>query len=190
MRSDIGSEDQQDQLGVPVIGRPVITHVLDCIADLTKVRVIAEITGPVEELFPYLNAVMANAYYNPAGRTLSFQTEGRLVTVYPHVVTIAKALDEMDAQCILDWLANLMNETYSRRGQIVPSYERRAMPGPLDVYVALPRTNCKQCGEATCIAFACALLQGERRVGECVPLAAYPQAMEALTMLLGPSTKL
>ncbi|HZY42319.1 MAG TPA: (Fe-S)-binding protein [Anaerolineae bacterium] len=47
--------------------------------------------------------------------------------------------------------------------------DRRA-PRPLDVWTLLPQTNCKQCGEATCMAFAVGLLQHKRSVIECPPL--------------------
>ncbi len=34
----------------------------------------------------------------------------------------------------------------------------------------LPRTNCKECGELTCMAFAAKLLKGLRKLEECKPL--------------------
>jgi ArsR family metal-binding transcriptional regulator len=48
--------------------------------------------------------------------------------------------------------------------------QARRAPRPLDVYTLLPQTNCKQCGEATCVAFAFGLLQLKREVIECLPL--------------------
>jgi len=36
-----------------------------------------------------------------------------------------------------------------------------------DIYKKLPQTNCKECGEATCIAFALKCQTGQRRIGEC-----------------------
>ena len=40
----------------------------------------------------------------------------------------------------------------------------------IQIYKLLPQTNCKQCGEATCMAFACNLLLQERELSECLPL--------------------
>jgi len=31
--------------------------------------------------------------------------------------------------------------------------------GPLDVYNMLPKTNCKECGEANCMAFAAKVVE-------------------------------
>lgn len=43
---------------------------------------------------------------------------------------------------------------------------------PLDVYHRLPRTNCGECGARGCMAFAAALLGGERRLRDCPHLGA------------------
>ncbi len=40
----------------------------------------------------------------------------------------------------------------------------------LQIYGWLPKTNCKVCGEATCLAFAVKLLQGEQKLSKCAPL--------------------
>lgn len=40
----------------------------------------------------------------------------------------------------------------------------------MELYQLLPRTNCKLCGEATCMAFAVALLSRKKSISECTPL--------------------
>lgn len=37
----------------------------------------------------------------------------------------------------------------------------------LEVYKLLPKTNCRQCGLAACLAFAVAVMQGQKRLGDC-----------------------
>ncbi len=44
------------------------------------------------------------------------------------------------------------------------------MPSPMDVYRLLPKTNCKECGEQTCMSFAFKLVKGEKRIEDCKPL--------------------
>ncbi len=44
------------------------------------------------------------------------------------------------------------------------------MANAMEIYQLLPRTNCKQCGKSTCMAFAAALLSGEVSVDDCPPL--------------------
>ena len=41
---------------------------------------------------------------------------------------------------------------------------------PLTIFNFLPRTNCKDCGEATCLAFASKLLSRDRQLEECPPM--------------------
>ncbi len=40
----------------------------------------------------------------------------------------------------------------------------------MELYQLLPRTNCKLCGEATCMAFAVGLLSRKKNISECTPL--------------------
>ncbi len=44
------------------------------------------------------------------------------------------------------------------------------MPSVMEIYQLLPKTNCKKCGEATCMAFAIALLSRKKKVAECTPM--------------------
>jgi len=45
------------------------------------------------------------------------------------------------------------------------------LDNPLEVYKLLPKSNCKQCGVATCLAFAAQLIMGQKRLEECPHLA-------------------
>lgn len=38
---------------------------------------------------------------------------------------------------------------------------------PLDLYKFLPRSNCRQCGVPSCMAFAAAVIKGDKRLGDC-----------------------
>lgn len=38
---------------------------------------------------------------------------------------------------------------------------------PLEIYKLLPKSNCKQCGLATCMAFAAEVIKGQKRLEEC-----------------------
>ena len=144
-----------------------ITQFLPCIADPTKIRVIASFSNHVEDVFPYLNATLKNIAYVPAAKIITMKKDHRLISIYPHMVTIAKADDEDDAKATLQWLKDLINDAWERRGSITPSYEAHQLLRPLDVYSLLPKKNCKLCGEMTCLAFAVKLLQGSRNTEQC-----------------------
>ena len=44
------------------------------------------------------------------------------------------------------------------------------MVGAMEIYMLLPKTNCKKCGLPTCMAFAVGLLGREKKIDECTPL--------------------
>lgn len=41
------------------------------------------------------------------------------------------------------------------------------LDNPLNIYKLLPKSNCKLCGAATCLAFAAAIIKGQKRLREC-----------------------
>ncbi|MDI6719749.1 MAG: acetyl-CoA decarbonylase/synthase complex subunit gamma [Methanomicrobiales archaeon] len=62
---------------------------------------------------------------------------------------------------------------------------------PIDVYNLLPRTNCRECGEANCMAFATRLVNGEYVLEDCTPLLRpeYAHLHADLSDLLAPPVK-
>jgi len=169
-----------------------ITHVLDCIADPTKNRVIAEFSDNIAAVFPYLNAILPNLMYNPAAETVTMKREWRILTFYPHVAVMAKMDGAEDAIAQLTWFQELCNDTWRRRHDITPRHETSRLLGPLDVYVLLPKLNCHDCGEATCMAFGFELLLGGRHLAECPHLQEpeYADGGRRLAELLGTASAL
>ncbi|HLB70264.1 MAG: 4Fe-4S binding protein [Candidatus Methanoperedens sp.] len=64
------------------------------------------------------------------------------------------------------------------------------MPTVMELYKLLPKTNCKKCGESTCMAFAVALLSRKKKVSECTPIIEemFKKDREKLESLLLPSS--
>ena len=147
-----------------------LCYVAPCMADEKKIRLIAYFDRDITEILPYLNAVIKVASYNKNAAILTYAKERRLINFYNIKVTIAKADDIIDAWVILDEVKKLINNTYFHRDTIEPGYEEKIKVTALEIYGWLPKTNCKACGEATCLAFACRLLLGEQNLLKCVPL--------------------
>ncbi len=147
-----------------------IEHVEPCFADETKIRLIARIPVDVSDLMPYLNAMLASATYVRDRPALTLTKGIRLITVYPRKVTIAKADDVADAEETLAWLCEKMNYAHEHKGEIEPVFEGKIKIKPLDIYGLLPRTNCRECGEQSCLAFALLLLQEKHPLCDCGPL--------------------
>ena len=147
-----------------------ITRTLPCIADPEKIRVIADVSGEIHEAFPYLNAIVKGCIYNHPALTLTIKKDGKLLTLHAHHITLAKIEDENEAEEILKWLKDLINETYEKRDRIEPNYSKGADLKALDIFKLLPGTNCRKCGELTCLAFAVKLVGRETEIKKCDPL--------------------
>jgi ArsR family metal-binding transcriptional regulator len=147
-----------------------ITRILPCLADPEKIRVIAEVSGEIYEAFPYLNAILRGCSYNHPALTLTIKKDGKLFTLHARHITLAKIEDEKEAEEILKWSKNLINETYESRDRIEPNFSKGAELKALDIYKLLPGTSCKKCGELTCLAFAVKWVGQEIELGKCVPL--------------------
>jgi len=147
-----------------------ITRTLPCLADPEKIRVIAEISDEIHEVFPYLNATLKGCIYNHPALTLTIKKDGKLFTLHAHHITLAKIEDENEAEEILKWLKDLINETYEKRDQIEPNYSKGADLKALDIFKLLPGTNCRECGELACLAFAVKLVAQDIEVAKCTPL--------------------
>lgn len=160
----------------PLVESIEITHVLPCLADPAKIRFHAEPSADLSEVLPYLNSVLKGGIYNHAARALTIQREQRIICLHPRRITGAKVDSVEDARAILDWLIEVINDTWERRAEIVPSYERREQLTPLAIYKLLPRTNCRRCGLPTCLAFAAELAAERRSVVQCPPLLDAPNA--------------
>ena len=163
-------EDAPEAFAEDVFGKVGIMVVAPCVADETKIRLVAHIAGDMTDAFPYLNTDMAEASYNKHGPTFTFMDGYRMVNLFPRRVTIAKADELVDAWRELEAIRRRVNEVWARREEIEPSYEMRRRPPALEIFKRLPGTNCRACGERTCLAFAAKVQAGEIPVRRCRPV--------------------
>jgi ArsR family metal-binding transcriptional regulator len=147
-----------------------ITRILPCIADPEKIRVIAEVSDQIHEIFPYLNAIIKGCIYNHPALTLTIRNEDKLFTLHANHVTMTLIEDEKEANEILEWLKDLINETYQKKDQIEPNYSEGGQLKPSDIQRLLPGTNCKECGFRSCLAFAFKLVDEKIKIVKCLPL--------------------
>ena len=147
-----------------------IITVLPCIAIPGRIRFIAELGNDISEVMPYLNTVLDGAIYNHAGHNITLKKEDRLIGIHGREFSAGKVIDLKDADNLINWFRDLVNDTYSKRESIKPNYERKKKLTALDVYKLLPQTNCKKCGELTCIAFAIKIAAEEKNIMVCADL--------------------
>ena len=92
-----------------------------------------------------------------------------MISFRPRQIALTKLEDENEATVVMEELKRIVNETYANRDHIKPTYTSRPMPRPLDIFKLLPGTNCRKCGELTCLAFAVKLVGQEIESSEMYP---------------------
>jgi len=154
-----------------------LTKILPCLAEPGKIIVIGEPSRNLDEVIPYLATLPNVISYNPETCTLTLRRQPGFISLYSEKAYITKVRDTEEGLELFQALVEAINATWDNRAELVAMTARKHTPRPLDIWTLLPQTNCKQCGEATCMAFACNLLLQERALEDCIPL----QADEAFT---------
>lgn len=80
-------------------------------------------------------------------------------------------------------MKNKINEAWKDRHQIAPEYDVAKKPETMQVVKLLPKTNCKECGQSTCLVFSTLVIQGAKGADDCPPLAG--ENKQLLTNYLG-----
>lgn len=168
-----------------------IREILPCIADPKKVRVVGKINtkDDFEEMMPYIAWLIPNSSYSKKNGWITFKKGARIITIHSDgFVTMTQIKDESEAIKILEETEKIVKEAYRKKDEIDLSKPKEKISVTvMDVYNYLPKTNCKECGEQTCMAFAVKLLNGEKDVKDCKPLfieKKYAGIREALLSLL------
>jgi ArsR family metal-binding transcriptional regulator len=141
--------------------------------DPGSVRLVAKahLAVDIAAVLPYLNATLPDASYLPEAKSLTWKDNGHAIALHPYEIAVGDVDDRDDGAHVIDDLVNLINRTWQRRGEIVPSVATRRRPTPMAVFKLLPGTNCKECDLSGCWQFALKLITGEARTGECPELA-------------------
>jgi ArsR family metal-binding transcriptional regulator len=147
-----------------------LTKILPCLAEPGKIIVIGDPSRKLDDVLPYLATLPNVIAYNPETCTLTLRRQPGFISLYSEKAYITKVRDTEEGLELLQALVDAINETWEHRAELVALRARKQAPRPLDIWSLLPQTNCKKCGEATCMAFACNLLLQERELEECYPL--------------------
>jgi ArsR family metal-binding transcriptional regulator len=147
-----------------------LTRTLPCLAEPGKIIVIGKPDCHLTDVIPFLATLPSVIAYNPDTLTLTFRRPVGFLTIYPDKIYITQVTDISAGLEVLEALKNAINTTWDHREELVAVTLRKRAPRHLDVYALLPQTNCKQCGEAACLAFAVQVILQNRDLEECIPL--------------------
>ncbi|MDZ7667433.1 MAG: (Fe-S)-binding protein [Desulfotignum sp.] len=141
-----------------------------CQADALGVHCFAHLDQDVTEALPYLNAVLGGFEYLNDPPAVTFKTHGKLITVHGNKIAVNALKDEAEADKIVTWLKNEINAAWEKKEEIEPCYTGMPRPGVMEILKLLPRTNCRECGQPTCLVFATKVAEGAKGPDDCPPL--------------------
>lgn len=158
-----------------LVNKVTIKNIKPCIATEGKVRVLMQLDASLETIIKNLIGKYPPGKVNfvEKKKILTLSIYERLITLYPSgKVTMNKTLDKEDAIEVITEIMTTINQVYDDLNTIPSDTESVDLTkiGPMDIYNCLPQSNCEECGETTCMAFAFKVLSGEKELKNCLPL--------------------
>lgn len=157
-----------------------------CLPTSTEFNAVVRFQDDIAEVLPYLNASLTKRNYSHEGKVLDFMHQGHIVTIEPRQMKVTGLSGPEEAEKEIRDLVDWINDIWAKRDGIEPLHENVRPATPLDVLKHLPKTNCGDCGEPTCLAFSLKVINGQVTVDACPELKkpAWAEQGEALRSLL------
>ncbi len=131
-----------------------------CDSRAVGVHCFAHLDNDVSEVLPYLNTVLGAYVYTNTPPSLMLKNYGKLITIHARKIAVNALKNANEAEKIIAWLQREINDTWEKRHDIKPSTESEKRPVLIEVLKLLPKTNCRECGEKTCMVFASRVIDG------------------------------
>jgi ArsR family metal-binding transcriptional regulator len=142
----------------------------ECMPGAMSVQCFAHLKEDVGEAIPYLNTVLGGHSFTTHPPSVTFKVQGKLITVHSRKIAINALRDEAEAIKIIEWLKREINLAWEKRHEIEPSYESIPTPKLIEILKRLPRSNCRECGQSTCMVFAKLMAEGVKGHEDCPAL--------------------
>ncbi len=161
-----------------LVKKVTLQQIKPCIIAENMIRVLMQLDNEISEIIPILVTQYppGKVNYIENKQILTLNIYQRLVTLYPSgKISMNKTVDKEDALEVVTEIMKVINEAYNEiKSGNVTNYdeikEKLSKIGPLALYNCLPKTDCEECGEKTCMAFAIKLLSGDEELDKCKPL--------------------
>jgi len=124
----------------------------------------------ISAVFPYLNAVLEETLYDNENCVLIGSENRRRFAFRAKEIKVAGVANYEQAQELAVEVVNRVNSVWQGRDDITPCYSERKLPTVIDIFKILPKTNCKECGYMTCLAYAADLRDGAAVLEQCPAL--------------------
>lgn len=86
------------------------------------------------------------------------------MTLYGDGRAAISVVKEEEIEDAVKDVEELLNRIFREKDSILLRGEKLTA---MDIYTRLPKTNCKECGEPSCMAFAMAVMEGRKGVETC-----------------------
>jgi DNA-binding CsgD family transcriptional regulator/ArsR family metal-binding transcriptional regulator len=127
-----------------------------------------KVDNDIQKIFPYINGSIKGARYHYRPSYVTFKRDDVRCTLNPQEVIAAPFTGKDHAVEFIQGLIVFLNEMYTNRHKYRPSHHVHRRPVSIvEIIKVLPRTNCRKCSYATCMAFAAALNKGEAEPKDC-----------------------
>ena len=156
-----------------------------CHLDRPCYTVKAAVGEDLGRLMPFLNSRAQVIQYEPGEEpVMIFKLEKLRVALRRNEIAAGPVADRQLGDEALSMVIAFMNEIWRERDGITPNFKPRRRPPALEIYKLLPGTNCKECGEPACMAFAVKLALGRLQPEACGFLKKDTASMQRLNDLL------
>jgi DNA-binding CsgD family transcriptional regulator/ArsR family metal-binding transcriptional regulator len=133
----------------------------------------------IERLFPYIHAEAERAVLSAKPPFIRFVLDRTLCILYPDRGLATPFEDRSAATRFVDRLVQFLKEILAKARAITPKYALTQRVSAIEVLKLLPKTNCRECGFPSCLAFA-AMLSLQRTDPHRCPYMVPPIARQAL----------
>lgn len=152
-----------------------VSEIKPCLADNDKVRIIAEFDVDLTSILEILFLHLKNANYSRNLACVTTKRAGQSTTVFGSGrVAMTYLRDEQEAIDNLKTLSDIFSRAFAYlrlNGPVSPNLvEGKENLNALQIHKLLPQTDCGDCNESGCFAFATLLMNGERDINDCGPL--------------------
>lgn len=138
-----------------------------CQSDAMGVHCFAHLKQDVSDAIPYLNSVLGGFEYLSDPPAVTFKSHGKLITVHGKKIAVNALKSADEAEKIVEWLKNETNTAWEQKAEIEPCYTGMPRPGIIEILKFLPKTNCRECNEPTCMVFATKVAEGAKGPNDC-----------------------
>lgn len=145
----------------PVL-EPAACHVGSC---TFKARM--QVSTDLSAIMPYVNAKAKVIFYDASEPVIIFKHNGYRVAMRANEIAAAIVSNVAEGRAALQGIVAFLNEIWAQRETITPIDKERKRPPAIFIYKLLPKTNCGECGEPSCLAFATRLSLADKDVKDC-----------------------